>query len=214
MVTSLARRSSPPLAYASVGQSGDFSAAPRTDDPNTAQTWTFCCGAGWLYGLGLCIGPFYGTGVGFTLPGGVLAGAGGGVGVVVGIGMGGGLVWGSGRGVVRGFGVIPPMKPPFADMKFPKDLSELPTPKEIAQRVGEEIEETRARIRDRFRYRRSPRKLAFATPPSNRRQLVGGGRVAAGVGADGGFARPNAVGLGVKAAPLLDPRWRSPRALR
>ena len=105
----------PPLAYASVGRSGDFGGSRGDQEEGTAQTWTFTCGVGWLYGLGLCVGPFFGTGVGFTVPGGVLAGAGGGVGVVVGIGMGSGLVWGSGRGVVRGLGVIPPMTPPFAE---------------------------------------------------------------------------------------------------
>ena len=62
-------------ADASVGQSGDFNRASSSADDG-AQTWTIACGGGWLYGIGGCIGPFFGTGVGLTFPGGVLAGAG------------------------------------------------------------------------------------------------------------------------------------------
>lgn len=149
------------LAYASVGRSGDFGGT-RADSDGGAQTWTFTFGAGWLYGLGLCVGPFFGTGVGLTFPGGVLAGAGGGVGVVVGVGMGTGLVWGTGRGVVRGFGVIPPMAPPFAD-GVPR-LAELPSPRELIGRVADEIDELRERQRRKAR-RRGKSMLAFAAAP-------------------------------------------------
>lgn len=45
------------------------------------QTWALTGGVGWLYGIGCVCGPFYGIGVGLTLPGGILAGAGGGVGL-------------------------------------------------------------------------------------------------------------------------------------
>jgi hypothetical protein len=136
----------PPLAYASVGRSGDFGRRDVADDGD-AQTWTFACGVGWLNGLGLCVGPFFGTGVGLTYPGGVLAGAGGGVGVVVGIGTGIGLVWGSGRGVVKGIGVTPPMQPPFANgLPRPADL---PSPRELARRATDNIEELRESLRTR-----------------------------------------------------------------
>ena len=145
-----------PLAYASVGRSGDFG-GKKVNDDDDAQTWTFAFGAGWLYGLGLCIGPFFGVGVGLTIPGGVLAGAGGGVGVVIGVGMGGGVLWGSGRGAVKGFGVIPPMKPPFADgIPRPADL---PSPGELLKRAEDTIDEMRLRMARRARARRGLRRF-------------------------------------------------------
>ena len=99
-------------AYAPVGRSGDFT--PGDDKPKEGEprNWILAGGLGWLYGMGVCVGPFFGVGVGLSFPGGVIAGAGGGVGVVVGIGMSGGLVWGTGRGQVSGFGVPTPMAPP------------------------------------------------------------------------------------------------------
>lgn len=179
----LARRP-PPLAYASVGKSGDFGASAGVGDSN-AQTWTFTFGLGWLYGLGVCIGPFFGTGVGLTFPGGVLAGAGGGVGVVVGIGMGGGFVWGSGRGNVQGFGVIPPMQPPFADGGFPRP-SDLPPPAEVARRAAKYLEDARARAGDFARSkRRAKPKPAFVRPA-----VLGGRRAGAW-----------------RSGALVDPRW-------
>ena len=151
MHTKPSRALSKPLAYASVGKTGDF--GNKGSDDDVATTWTFACGVGWLYGLGLCIGPFFGTGVGFTIPGGVLAGAGGGVGVVVGIGMGGGIVWGSGRGDIRGLGVIPPMTPPFSEKGLPRP-ADLPSPQQLARRAADYIEDTRERVlRDRARKR-------------------------------------------------------------
>ena len=143
-------------ADASVGQSGDFNKASNNDEDG-AQTWTIACGAGWLYGIGGCIGPFFGTGVGLTFPGGVLAGAGGGVGIVVGIGMGSGIVWGGGRGVVKGFGVNPPMRPPFAD-GFPRP-SDLPSLAYLLRRATTEVELMRERVAstaERWRARRLP----------------------------------------------------------
>ena len=144
-----ARRRLPPLAYASVGKTGDFGnskkAAAGDDD---AETWTVAFGVGWLNGLGVCIGPFFGTGVGLTIPGGILAGAGGGIGIVFGIGAGSGIVWGAGRGVVKGFGVQPPMKPPFAD-GFPRP-ADLPTPEELASRATFEIDALRRRVASRM----------------------------------------------------------------
>ena len=91
---------------------GDFT--PGDDKPKDGEprNWILAGGLGWLYGMGVCVGPFFGVGVGLSFPGGVIAGAGGGVGVVVGIGMSGGLVWGTGRGQVSGFGVPTPMAPP------------------------------------------------------------------------------------------------------
>ena len=142
-----ARRRAAPLAYASVGQSGDFGKSRGAVDEGDAQTWTMCCGAGWLYGIGGCIGPFFGTGVGITFPGGVLAGAGGGVGIVFGIGMGSGFVWGGGRGVVKGgYGINPPMKPPFAD-GLPRP-SDLPSLAYLLRRAADEA----ALMRDRVRF--------------------------------------------------------------
>jgi hypothetical protein len=127
------RARSTPLAYAAVGQSGDFNREKKSDED--AETWTVACGVGWLYGLGICIGPFFGTGVGLTFPGGVLAGAGGGIGIVFGIGFGSGLLWGGGRGVVKGFGVTPPMQPPFANgLPRPADL---PSFDEILQQAAD-----------------------------------------------------------------------------
>jgi hypothetical protein len=82
---------------------------PRRREP---QSWALAGGAGWLYGMGCVCGPFFGVGVGLTVPGGIIAGAGGGVGIVVGIGMGGGLVWGAGRGSVAGMGLPTEMEPP------------------------------------------------------------------------------------------------------
>lgn len=90
------------------------------------QTWALAGGAGWLYGMGCVCGPFYGVGVGLTVPGGIIAGAGGGVGIVVGIGMGGGLVWGAGRGSVAGMGVPVQMEPP-----------ELPSLDELTSKAAE-----------------------------------------------------------------------------
>lgn len=170
-----AKTAAPHLAYASVGRSGDFSGSRGADSDDAAQTWTFTFGVGWLYGLGLCVGPFFGTGVGLTIPGGVLAGAGGGVGVVVGVGMGSGLVWGSGRGVVRGIGVIPPMTPPFAE-GLPR-LADLPTPRELANRAADTIDEFRERQRIKARRRRKKGHstrwpLAFASPPPHRTVLL------------------------------------------
>lgn len=136
-----------PLAYASVGQSGDFGTSRNTGEED-AQTWTVACGVGWLYGLGLCIGPFFGTGVGLTIPGGILAGAGGGVGIVFGIGMGGGVIWGGGRGVVKGFGVSPPMRPPFADgIPRPADI---PTLGEIARLATDTADQLREQMTERW----------------------------------------------------------------
>jgi len=162
------RRSSLLASYAPVGRSGDFSGSSNNDG-SSAQTWTFACGLGWLYGIGICVGPFFGTGVGVLVPGGVLAGAGGGIGVVFGIGMGTGVVWGTGRGDVNGFGVSPPMKPPFADgLPRPGDL---PSPAELARRATDLSDVMRARIalqardfRMRLRSRRETRRdgLAFA----------------------------------------------------
>lgn len=145
----------PPLAYASVGSTGMFANKGDNKDDDAAQTWTFTLGVGWLYGLGLCIGPFFGTGVGFTVPGGVLAGAGGGVGVVVGIGMGSGVVWGTGRGVVQGLGVIPPMTPPFAE-GLPR-FGDLPAPRELARRAADGIDDLRASVARRTAERRAVR---------------------------------------------------------
>ena len=186
-----------PLAYASVGKSGDFGGANKDTSEDAAQTWTFTAGVGWLYGLGICIGPFFGTGVGFTIPGGVLAGAGGGVGVVVGIGMGSGLLWGSGRGVVRGLGVIPPMTPPFAEgLPRPADL---PSPQELLRRAGDAIDTTRARVArrtaERRRNARRPPPVAFALPPSPRPLLD---EKSAWDAERGGHRR---------AVKLTDPRW-------
>ena len=173
----------PLLAYASVGKSGDFGGAGLKEEGD-AQTWTFTCGAGWLYGLGLCIGPFFGTGVGFTFPGGVLAGAGGGVGVVIGVGMGSGLVWGSGRGVVKGLGVIPPMSPPFAEgLPRPADL---PSPDELARRTADQIDLLRLRIARRTAEMRG---RSRSRPPL-------------------GFARSSTRGEGTwHSRKLVDPRW-------
>ena len=155
-----------PLAYASVGQSGDFG-NKRKDDEDDSQTLSFTFGLGWLYGLGLCIGPFFGTGVGLTIPGGVLAGAGGGVGVVFGVGFGSGVIWGSGRGVVQGLGVSPPMKPPFAE-GLPRP-SDLPSPAELGRRATEQIDLWRARTSREVRKRRLKRaqrqQSAFLPPP-------------------------------------------------
>lgn len=124
-------RRHPALAYAPA----------EVQDP---QTWTIACGVGWLYGIGGCIGPFFGTGVGLTFPGGVIAGAGGGVGIMFGIGMGSGIVWGGGRGVVKGFGVNPPMKPPFAD-GLPRP-SDLPSLAYLLRRVATEADNLRERV--------------------------------------------------------------------
>ena len=148
-------RALPPLAYASVGQSGDFGGVKK-DDNDKSETWTLTFGLGWLYGLGLCIGPFFGTGVGLTFPGGVIAGAGGGVGVVFGIGMGSGLVWGSGRGDVQGFGLVPPMQPPFADGGLPRP-SDMPSPAELGRRATEQIELWRTKARRKALEQRSVR---------------------------------------------------------
>ena len=101
------------LAYAPTGRSGDFAATKNpSEEEDAAETLALAAGLGWLYGLGCVVGPFFGVGVGFVFPVGIIAGAGGGVGVVVGIGMGGGAVWGSGRGDVNGFKVGVPMAPP------------------------------------------------------------------------------------------------------
>lgn len=124
-------RRHPALAYAPA----------EVQDP---RTWTIACGVGWLYGIGGCIGPFFGTGVGLTFPGGVIAGAGGGVGIMFGIGMGSGIVWGGGRGVVKGFGVNPPMKPPFAD-GLPRP-SDLPSLAYLLRRVATEADNLRERV--------------------------------------------------------------------
>ena len=145
---SLRPRRAPPLAYASVGKSGDFGGTSAAGDDGTgAQTYTFGLGLGWLYGLGVCIGPFFGVGVGLTFPGGILAGAGGGVGIMFGIGFGSGLVWGGGRGVVQGFGVTPPMKPPFlSGDNLPRDL---PSLKQLLAAAAEAAEEYRQRAADK-----------------------------------------------------------------
>lgn len=172
MRDTLQRRPLPPLAYASVGQSGDFGGKKGAADDGV-ETWTFACGLGWLYGLGLCIGPFFGTGVGLTFPGGVIAGAGGGIGIVFGIGMGSGVVWGSGRGNVQGFGVIPPMQPPFADGGLPRP-ADLPSPAELGRRATEQIEMWRfqaaRKTRERRVRNRQPAALGFMVsqppPPS------------------------------------------------
>ena len=133
-----------PLAYASVGKSGDFGGSSVSSTSETdAQTWTVAGGAGWLYGLGACVGPFFGVGVGYTIPGGILAGAGGGVGVVFGIGFGSGFVWGGGRGIVEGFGIVPPMTPPFFKDGPPKDL---PSVQQILQVAGDEVAVLRERV--------------------------------------------------------------------
>ena len=200
------------LAYASVGQAGDFGNS-RTDD-SSASTWTIAFGAGWLYGLGLCIGPFFGAGVGLTIPGGVIAGAGGGVGVVFGVGMGGGFVWGAGRGQVRGFGVTPPMMPPFAE-GLPQ-LSEIPSPSELARRTAEFTDVLRARAarrgaelrvewqqrqrggeRDTSEDDRPEKPLAFVVRPS------------VGWGAGGGVMRPrfDTARPPRRGGSLSDPRW-------
>ena len=76
------------------------------------QTWILAGGLGWIYGLGLMVGPFFGGGVGLTFPAGIVCGSGGGVGIVCGIGFGSGLVWGTGRGSITGLGVPLPMRPP------------------------------------------------------------------------------------------------------
>jgi hypothetical protein len=145
-------RKAPALAYASVGKSGDFTNAP-SDRESNIQTWTVTCGVGWLYGLGVCIGPFYGVGVGLTFPGGVLAGAGGGVGITFGIGFGSGIVWGGGRGDVKGFGVVPPMLPPFANgLPRPADL---PTMDELSRRASREARLLRMRMSSAFSRRRA-----------------------------------------------------------
>ena len=153
----------PPLAYASVGQSGDFG-GKKKDTEDKFETWTFTCGLGWLYGLGLCIGPFFGTGVGLTFPGGVIAGAGGGIGVVFGIGMGSGVVWGSGRGNVQGFGVVPPMQPPFAEGGIPRP-SDLPSFAEVGRRATEQLEMWRAQAARKARERRAVRSSKGGLPP-------------------------------------------------
>lgn len=134
-----------PLAYASVGKSGDFGRQSMTANGGDmdAQTWTFAGGGGWIYGLGACIGPFFGVGVGYTIPGGILAGAGGGVGIVFGIGFGSGFVWGGGRGMVEGFGVVPPMTPPFYKDGPPRDL---PSLQQLMQGVGDEAAMLRERV--------------------------------------------------------------------
>ena len=165
-----------PLAYASVGSTGTFGNSKSNNDESGAQTWTFTCGVGWLYGLGICVGPFFGTGVGFTFPGGVLAGAGGGVGIVIGIGMGSGLVWGSGRGIVKGLGVIPPMNPPFSEgLPRPADL---PSPKELARRTGDYVDLLRFRIARRTAERRrgkaGPSLLFVPTPGTLQTRLPSG----------------------------------------
>jgi hypothetical protein len=155
-----------PLAYAPVGRSGDFGSTTATtqrSEDDEAQTWTFTFGVGWLYGIGLCIGPFFGTGVGLTFPGGVLAGAGGGVGVVVGIGAGSGIIWGSGRGIMKGVGSVPPMQPPR--------LSELPSPPELARRAADFVDTARAQASriTKEMMRRPPKTRggagAFVPPP-------------------------------------------------
>jgi len=166
----------PPLAYASVGSTGQFGNAYSKDgDESGAQTWTFTCGIGWLYGLGVSVGPFFGTGVGFTIPGGVLAGAGGGVGIVIGIGMGSGLVWGTGRGVVKGLGVIPPMTPPFSD-GLPRP-SDLPSPRELARRTADYVDLLRYRVAQNTANRRRGRegpKLFFVPSPDAWNRLSNG----------------------------------------
>ncbi len=160
------------LAYAPVGQSGDFSKRVNDDDMLTnkgAKTWTVACGLGWLYGLGCCVGPFYGVGIGLTFPGGVLAGAGGGVGLVFGVGMGSGLVWGAGRGDVSGIGIAPPMQPPFAQgLPRPSDLARslsLPRPGDAARRLFDAAERMRAESTARVGERlRSPTRQPSPTP--------------------------------------------------
>ena len=62
-------------AYAPVGRSGDFT--PGDDKPKEGEprNWILAGGLGWLYGMGVCVGPFFGVGVGLSFPGGVIAGA-------------------------------------------------------------------------------------------------------------------------------------------
>lgn len=206
------REVSPRLAYASVGQSGDFSRPARRptvdDDATEPQTMTFAFGVGWLYGLGLCIGPFFGTGVGLTIPGGVLAGAGGGVGVVVGIGMGSGVVWGTGRGTVQGFGLSPPMQPPFAN-GLPRP-SDLPSPAVLIQRAKDWTEQTRAKLAHRAAQSRTQRQrgnapLAFASVPCNHR----GSLVHLPATPLAACPSPRRRALLTLGGQLTDPRWHS-----
>ena len=106
-------------AYAPVGRSGDFT--PDGDKPKEGEprNWILAGGLGWLYGMGVCVGPFFGVGVGLSFPGGVVAGAGGGVGVVVGIGMSGGLGHRPRPGERLGVPtpMAPPQPPPLAELR-------------------------------------------------------------------------------------------------
>lgn len=63
--------------------------------PAPPRAYVFA-GAGWAYGVGCGVGPFFGVGVGVSR--GVVFGAGAGVGAFCGVGFGSGLVVGNGTG--------------------------------------------------------------------------------------------------------------------
>ena len=133
-----------------------------------APSWMLAGGIGWLYGLGICVGPFFGVGVGITVPGGILAGAGGGVGIVAGVGLGTGAVWGSGRGFVNGFGLPVPMSPP--------DVPTLPELRQYAEQQLQTFREQRAHLRERARTAVMRRRQDAPKPLAGARRRTAPGR--------------------------------------